>query len=164
MLQEKVFDITCYDGLEGAPYGCRGNSMIVRVGDRVFATFNHQERNRMPYNRTCLEIYEKKGDSVWKLAFRDEGVYQMDPSPIMYLGDNRLAVTANLTVARYAADEVCKMVPCTPVVYIFDITEELKRVEVITLPYDAPAYQFVDHCYRSCTRDIENGICCLPIR
>jgi len=138
---EKVVDIQCRNfdnAIAGDPGACRGNTLMVRVGDRVFATFMQQEPGRAPYNQCCLELYEKRGEEPWKLAFRDEGVYQLDPAPIMYLGDNRLAVTANPPVAKYAKEEESKMVNAIPVVYLFDIEGEVKKTGTFMIPWNVP--------------------------
>jgi len=160
MKAEEILKIRCwrFDGtIAGDPQSCRGNTQIVRVGDRVFATFTHQEADRESYNHACLELYEKRGNEPWKMVYRDEGVYQMDPCPIVYLGDDKLAVTANPTVVRYTEKEPSRFVPCTPVVYIFDISEGVQKIKTKVLPWNVPAHQFFDHSYRGISRDMGNG-------
>lgn len=139
------------------PTWSRGNSPIVRVGNRVFATNSRVIADRAPLNRTSLELYERFGEGDWRLVFYDEGVYQREPCPILYLGGGCLAVTVNPTVERYAKDQESLYVPCTPMVYLFDTTGGVKRTDAIVLPWGDPSYQFMDHSYRSFAVDSVNG-------
>lgn len=77
---------------------------------------------RLPYNRTNLEIWEKDGDAPWKLVYEDTDVYQREPCPILYLGDNKLAVTVNPPARYHQADEPSIEDECLPQMYIFDIS------------------------------------------
>jgi len=140
-----------------SPWWCSGNTTIVRVGDRVFATAMLDVTEMAPYNCHLLCIYEKRGDSPWERVFCDDQVWQREPCPLMYLGDNRLAVTINPSVRKYPPGEENKGVPCIPMLYIFDISGEVQLVDTICLQFETPSFMFSDHSYRSCARDTENG-------
>jgi len=139
------------------PTWCHGNSMVCRVGDRVFATIAHVNEDRLPYNRTHMELWEKKDGADWKIVYADEGVYQREPCYPLYLGNNRLAVVANPTAQSYKKDEPSTFVDCVPTVYLFDISDEVKKTDTIRLTWDDPGYRFIDHSYRSGAVDMENG-------
>ncbi|MBR6748609.1 MAG: hypothetical protein IKM07_06680 [Clostridia bacterium] len=153
---EKICDTMPFEN--GAdPTWSRGNSVILRVGDRVFVTNNRVFPRRAPNNRTSLEVYEKRDGGEWKLVFYEEGVYQREPCPILYLGDNKIAVTVNPTVETYPEDMKVHMAPCTPLVYIFDISGEVRLIDTVKLTWDDPDYRFADHSYRSFAIDDING-------
>lgn len=153
---EKICGTAPFDNGAG-PVWSRGNSPIVRVGDRVFVTNSRVIPDRARLNRTSLELYEKRGEGDWQLVFYDEGVFQREPCPILYLGGGRLAVTVNPTVEHYEKEQESLYVPCTPMVYLFDISDGVKKTDTIRLPWDNPSYQFMDHSYRSFAVDSENG-------
>lgn len=135
------------------PSWSRGNSTIVRVGTRVFVTNAHVHPRRKPYNRTTLEIWEKEDGGTWNLVFEDTGVYQREPSPIAYIGNNKLAVTANVPAAEHAEDEETMDTDCIPTLYIFDISGPVKRELVMRLPWDRDDYTFWEHSYRGFAYD-----------
>ena len=110
---EKICGTAPFDNGAG-PVWSRGNSPIVRVGDRVFVTNSRVIPDRARLNRTSLELYEKRGEGDWQLVFYDEGVFQREPCPILYLGGGRLAVTVNPTVEHYEKEQESLYVPCTP--------------------------------------------------
>lgn len=139
------------------PTWCYGNSPVCRVGNRVFVTNSHVNEDRLPYNRTHLELYEKMDGGEWKLVYEDKGVFQREPCYPLYLGNNRLAVVANPTTRSYTKDEPSVFVPCVPSVYLFDISEGVKKIDTVTLTWDDPGYEFFDHSYRSSAVDMENG-------
>ena len=153
---EKICDTAPFDNGAG-PTWSRGNSPIVRVGDRVFVTNSRVIADRARLNRTSLELYEKCGEGDWQLVFYDEGVFQREPCPILYLGGNRLAVTVNPTVEHFANEQESLYVPCTPMVYLFDISDGVKRTDGIVLPWGDSSYQFMDHSYRSFAVDSVSG-------
>lgn len=139
------------------PTWCYGNSLICRVGNRVFVTNSHVNEDRLPYNRTHLELFEKEDGGEWKLVYSDEGVYQREPCYPLYLGNNRLAIVVNPTVRSYEKDEPSVFVPCVPSVYLFDISDGVKKIDTVRLTWDDPGYEFFDHSYRSSAVDPENG-------
>lgn len=140
-----------------SPTWCRGNSMVCRVGERVFVSNPHLDEGRHILNCTYFELFEKKDGGEWKLVFSDEGIYQREPATILYLGNNVLAVTVNPTARPYAKDEPSMYVDCTPLVYLFDISGEPKRIDTVRLTWDDPNYRMTDHSYRSNAVDMENG-------
>ena len=156
MLIEKICDtMPFHNGSD--PVWSRGNSVIVRVGDRVFATNSRVFPKRALRSRTSLELYEKCGDEPWKMVYYDEGVFQRESCPILYLGDHKLAVTVNPTARVYAPDEPNIGAACIPMVYIFDISGEVQKIDTIRLTWDDPEYFFHDHSYRGFTLDTANG-------
>ena len=131
------------------PSWSRGNSTIVRVGSRVFITNQRVHANRLPLNRTTLEIWEKPDGGVWQLVYEDEGVFQREPCPIAYIGNDRLAVTANVPAQYHAPDEETTDTDCIPTLYVFDVSGPLRKAASIPLKWDRDDYTFWEHSYRS---------------
>lgn len=153
---EKICATMPFDNGAG-PDWSYGNSPILRLGDRVFVTNSRVLPRRAAHNRTSLELYEKRDGGAWRLVYYDEGVYQREPCPILYLGDNRIGVTANPTARVYAEDEPNMYVDCVPLLYVFDVSGEVKKVDSVRLTWDDPEYHFMDHSYRSFAVDGANG-------
>ncbi len=140
------------------PTWCHGNSLICRVGDRVFVTNPQFHPEREKLNCTHMQLFEKKDGGAWRLVYDDDGVFQREPCYPLYLGDNRLAVVANPTARQYAPDEPSMYVDCVPMVYLFDISDGgVRKVDTVPIPWDDPGYKFGDHSYRSSAVDKETG-------
>lgn len=126
-----------------------GNSTIVRVGSRVFATNAKVHPERKPLNNTSLEIWEKEDAGCWTLVYEDRGVFQREPCPIAYLGENTLAVTANVPAAWHEPEEPTQDSECIPTLYLFDISGPLRKTASIPLPWPAGSHTFWEHSYRN---------------
>ncbi len=129
------------------PAWSHGNSPLVRRGDRVFCTNSRVIPGREPFNHTSLELYEKRGDAPWERVFYDEGVFQREPCPVVLAGD-KLLVTVNPTARAYAPEEPSRVVPCTPLLYVFDVSGEVRLEKIRPMPWDPEQYNFLDHSYR----------------
>ncbi len=139
------------------PMWCYGNSTIVRVGDNIFATNMRVLPERKRHNRTSLEVYAKRGGGEWTLEYYDEGVYQREPCPVMYLGGTLIGVTVNPITIEIPADQEYMLAPCQPRIYIFDTADKLRLVRTVVPEWDDPTYEFVDHSYRSHAVDKVRG-------
>ena len=102
-------------------------------------------------------LYEKRGDEGWKLVWSDENAYQMDAGHLLYPGNDRLVMTLNPPKARYPKEQRTFLVPCTPVAYLFDISDGVKLIDIREIPWDKPDYPFKSHSYRSSCVDIVSG-------
>ena len=130
------------------PLWSRGNSPIVRVGSRVFATNAKVHPERQPLNNTTLEIWEKEGGGSWQLVFEDHGVFQREPCSIALIGESTLAVSVNVPVTCPEADERTEDIDCIPTLYLFDISGPLRKTASLQLPWPAGKHDFWDHTYR----------------
>jgi len=132
-------------------------SHILRVGDRVFLSTADCLTDREGMCNVYPMLYEKRGDGEWKLVFSEESSYQMDAGQLIYQGNNRLVMTLNPPKDRYPKDYYTWLVPCTPVIYLFDIAEGVKLIDKFDIPWDRNDYPFKSHNYRSSGVDIVNG-------
>lgn len=153
---EKICDTSPWNNGAG-PMWTYGNSCLLRVGDRVFFTTNYVQEDRAPQNNTCMVLYEKNGSAPWRQVFCDEGRFQREPCQLLYLGDDRLALFTAPTRESYPPQTVTSVVPACPMVYVFDISGEVKKCGEIVLPWDEPDYPFRSHTYRGCARDALTG-------
>lgn len=156
MLKTELF-CKAQDFNNGAgPAWSHGNSPIVRRGDRVFCTNSRVIPGREPFNHTSMELYEKRGDGPWERVFCDGGVFQREPCPVVLAGD-KLLVTVNPTARAYAPDEPSRVVPCTPLLYVFDVSGEVRLEKRLPMPWDTKKYNFLDHSYRGGVLDTVTG-------
>ena len=132
-------------------------SHLLRVGDRVFFSTAQRLTDRAGMCNVYPRLYEKRGDGEWKPVFSDEAAYQMDAGHLLRLGNDRLAMTLNPPKARYPKEQRTFLVPCTPVVYLFDISDGVKLIGIREIPWDKPDHPFKSHSYRSSCVDTENG-------
>ena len=153
---EKVCDTRPWQNGAG-PMWSYGNSCVVRVGDRVFFTTNLVEEGREPHNNTSMVLYEKKDGGPWRQVYDDAGLYQREPCQLLYLGDGRLALFTAPTRDSYPPEEITAVVPSVPKVYLFDITDGVKKCGELVLPWDEADYPFRSHTYRGCARDAVTG-------
>lgn len=133
-----------------------GNSPLVRKGDRVFCTDSQIVPGREPFNHTSMRLFEKQDGGEWKIVFEDEGVFQREPCPVLLAG-NRLLVTVNPTARPYEPSEPSRVVPCTPLLYVFDVSGTVKLEKVLPMPWDTEQYHFLDHSYRGGAVDAITG-------
>ena len=132
-------------------------SHLLRVGDRVFFSTAQRLTDREGMCNVYPMLYEKRGDEGWKLVWSDENAYQMDAGHLLYPGNDRLVMTLNPPKARYPKEQRTFLVPCTPVAYLFDISDGVKLIDIREIPWDKPDYPFRSHSYRSSCVDIVNG-------
>jgi len=135
----------------------RGNAHMIRVGDRVFITNAHVHADRLPFNHTTMELWEKKDGGPWRKVFEDDSGFQREPCPMAYLGGGLLAVTVNPTARSYAKDEPSRVVESVPMMHILDVSGEVKKADTIRLQWDAAQHRFLDHSYRSMAADPQTG-------
>ena len=139
------------------PLWCSGNSTIIRVGEDVFATNMRVFPERGRHSRTSLEVWAKRGSGSWQMEFFEEGVYQREPCPVMYIGGSVIGVTVNATNIVYPPEEENIGALCTPKIYLFDVTDHLTLTQVVTPRFDDPDYELNDHSYRGHALDSANG-------
>lgn len=139
------------------PLWCSGNSTIIRVGENVFATNMRVFPERAKHSRNSLEVWAKRGSADWQMEFYDEGAYQREPCPIMYIGGSVIGVTVNATNIVYPPEVENVGALCTPKIYLFDVTEKLKLIRVVVPRFDDPGYELNDHSYRGHALDKTNG-------
>jgi len=140
------------------PSWSRGNSPIIRVGNRVFLTNPRVHAERRPLNRTTMELWEKQDGGAWQLVYEDEDVFQREPCPIACIGGARLVVTANVPAQEYAPDEETMDTDCIPTLYVFDISGPVRKIASIRLQWDQEDYAFWEHSYRGFAVDRERGL------
>ncbi len=132
-------------------------SYLLRVGERVFFSTAQRLMDREGMCNVYPVLYEKRDGGEWQLVWSDGNAYQMDAGHLLYLGNERLAMTLNPPKDRYPKEQRTFLVPCTPVVYVFDISDGVKLLEVCEIPWDRPDHPFKSHNYRSSGVDAVNG-------
>lgn len=133
-----------------------GNSPLVRMGDRVFCTDSQVMPGREPFNHTTMCLFEKVGDGPWQIVYEDKDVFQREPCPVVLAGD-KLLVTVNPTARTYAPEEPSRVVPCTPKLYVFDVSGGVRLEKILPMPWDPEKYNFLDHSYRGGAVDAVTG-------
>jgi hypothetical protein len=139
-----------------SPGWSRGNSPLVRKGDRVFCTDSQVTPGREPFNHTVMRLFEKAGDGPWRVVYEDTGVFQREPCPVVLAGD-RLLVTVNPTSRTYAPEEPSRVVPCIPKLYVFDVSSEVRLEKILPMPWSTETCTFLDHSYRGGAVDALTG-------
>lgn len=132
-------------------------SHLLRVGNRVFFSTAQRIPDRVEMCNKYPMLYEKRDGGEWTLVFSDENAYQMDAGHLLYAGGDRLLMTLNPPKDRYPKEQRTFLVPCTPVVYLFDISDGVKLIEVREIPWNKPDHPFKSHAYRSSSVDVVNG-------
>ena len=144
-------------GNGASPCWSMGNSAIIRVGSRVFATNSRVHPERKPLNNTTLEIWEKEDGGEWRMVYEDPETFQREPCPIAYPGNNVLAVSVNVPARFHAPDEATEDRDCIPMLYLFDISGSLRKTGEIRLKWDQGDYAFWEHSYRGFAYDSVRG-------
>ncbi len=133
-----------------------GNSPLVRMGDRVFCTDSQVTPGREPFNHTLMRLFEKRGDGPWQIVYEDKDGFQREPCPVLLAGE-KLLVTVNPTARAYAPEEPSRVVPCTPKMYVFDVSGDVRLEKILPMPWDTQKYNFIDHSYRGGAVDAVTG-------
>ena len=156
MLQTELLCTAQDFGNGSGPGWSFGNSPLVRLGDRVFCTDSQVTPGREPFNHTVMRLFEKRDGGPWRIVYEDTGVFQREPCPVVLAGE-KLLVTVNPTARPYAPEEPSRVVPCTPKMYVFDVSGEVRLEKILPMPWDTETCNFLDHSYRGGAADAVTG-------
>lgn len=154
-VEETVYTNTPANNGAG-PMWCSGSTTLVRVGDVVYATGLETIPNEAPLNNCRWTLFRRAAEG-WTRIHADTTGKTREPSPLITLGDGRVVVSANPTLAQGPTPNGG---PARPELWTFATSEpasEPKR----ELPLWDGAPKFSEHSYRSFSADGANGECIL---
>ena len=133
------------------PMWCHGNTCLVRIGERLFASGMEVLPDVKPYNNTRWMLFERTAKG-WELAQADPKDRTREPSPLAGFPGGPLFLSVNPTLAPRDAQGGG---PATPQVLAFDPTDA-KAAPKALLPVWDREPQFTEHSYRSFVADAAN--------
>lgn len=145
--EEEVYDFAPSENGSG-PMWCSGSTCIVRSGDRVFASGIETLAEAKPLNNVRWTLYER-GSTGWKRRQADAVDRTREPSPLALLGDGRLFLSANPTLAT---NRETYSGPARPELLSFDIRDVGGPITRL-LPIWQGLPKFTEHSYRSFAAD-----------
>jgi len=128
------------------PMWCHGNTCIVRVGEKIFASGIETLKGVKPLNNCVPLLFERKA-SGWKLIFRGQGRTR-EPCPLAAFPDGRVFLSINPTVAPPEA----RSGPAEPRILEFSAADPSKKPEVLVPLWEGKP-PFTEHSYRTFVAD-----------
>lgn len=157
LVEEEVFSAR-YSNNGASPMWCFGNTCLVRLGDRVFASIHEPLAGQPGPNDCRWSLFERTTDG-WQRRHADPAGRTREPAPLACLPPSaehpagRVLLSANPTLL---APGVAGPGPARPELLVFDAASPGKRPVVL-----APAWQgtpaFSEHSYRSLAVDRRRG-------
>ena len=149
-----------------------GNTHLVRIGDRLFASAHEVVPGCAPLNNARWALYERTAEG-WRLCQRDEKERTREDSPLAVGQGGRLLLSANPTLAPWvdAPPDFSKQQmgrrggelshpwrggPARPEFLEFDLAQPSLPPKVWLPPWKNEP-KFTEHTYRSFSADGENG-------
>lgn len=149
--EDKVFSDT-YSDNGSSPMWCKGNTCIVRLEDKVFASAMERLPGFEPLN-DCRWALMQRTEEGWRKQQADETGRQREPCPIGALPGNRLILSSNPTLLN---PRETGGGPARPELLIFDAAAP-KTPGQRLLPEWRGEPAFNQHSYRTLTVDGVNG-------
>jgi len=132
------------------PMWCRGNTCVVRAGDRVFASGLETIPGAKPLNN-CLPTLFTRDSSGWVRIYKGEGRTR-EPTPLALFSDGQVLLSINPTLT--APDT--RRGPARPQIVQFAADAPQSAARLLTPVWDGqPA--FTEHSYRSFAADGERN-------
>lgn len=132
------------------PTWCHGNTCIVRLGDRLFASGLETIPDATPLNN-CLPTLYQRTDQGWDLIYKGEGRTR-EPSPLAMFRDEDLFLSINPTLT--GPDEYAG--PSEPKILAFEMSKPSDEPEVLMPRWEGEP-PFTEHSYRSFVADGNKG-------
>jgi hypothetical protein len=129
------------------PMWCRGNTSIVRWGDRVFASGYETIPGAPGYNNVRWLLFERTGNG-WTLLHKDEQNRTREPCPMGIFPDGSLFLSDNPAVASIEEENS----QAEPRIVAFSAQTPEHPGSVI-VPRWSGSRQFTQHSYRSFSLD-----------
>jgi hypothetical protein len=149
-LEEDVYEFEPLDNGSG-PLWCQGSTCLVRTGDSLFASGIEKLADAKPLNNCRWTLFERSADS-WRRIQAGEGRTR-EPSPLAALGDGRLFLSANPTLATNPAQYSG---PARPEILEFSAADPSAPPHKLLPVWDG-APPFSEHSYRSFAADGAQG-------
>jgi len=138
------------------PFWCFGSSVMVRRGNKVFATVPEVSTDVPPLCNTRWRLLVRKDGGSWTEVWRQHAFTEREPCPLVCLPDGRLIVSVNpstgrrgqLPDGRWAHTCVPRLVCVSP-----------GRIEKRSTlrPAWNETHGFTEHSYRSIAVDADTG-------
>ncbi len=148
-VEEDVYTFKPADNGSG-PMWCRGNTCIVRIGDRLFASGLETLVNAKPLNN-CTPLLFTRGEGGWELLFRGSDRTR-EPCPLITFHHGQLFLSHNPTITEPDAYNG----PSKPVVLEFD-PDSVGQSPRCHLPVWDGSPAFSEHSYRTFVADGERS-------
>ncbi|MFO0907510.1 MAG: hypothetical protein U0794_03980 [Isosphaeraceae bacterium] len=139
---------TCKPPDNGAgPLWCYGAPLLVRDGDRVFASVMETGEGVPPLSNTRWRLYQRDA-SGWRQVRQEESYREREPCPIVRPSPGRLVLSENPSTeppgTQYGR--------CSPRLLSFETASDTARPTIIT-PQWSGSPRFTDHSYRGLAAD-----------
>lgn len=148
-IEEEVYRYTPADNGAG-PMWCRGNTCIVRQGNRVFASGLETIPGAKPLNNCLALLYMRDGRS-WSQIYRGLGRTR-EPCPLALFSDQRILLSANPTLTP--ADTYNG--PSEPRILVFSAVDPRQSPQTLVPQWEGSP-RFTEHSYRSFAADGPNN-------
>lgn len=151
-VEEEVYSYVPADN-GAAPTWCWGCSILVRVGDELFATGLETLPDAKPLNNVRWQLFRRNADG-WALQQADPTGRTREPCPIVALPDGRLIMSANPTLIADPQHE--GGAPARPEFLRLNAADPAGPFETL-LPEWGEEHAFSEHTYRYFGADADGG-------
>ncbi|MFB3787169.1 MAG: hypothetical protein ACE15F_12460 [bacterium] len=141
LIEEDIVTVESPNNGSG-PLWCYGAPVLVRSGERVFASINETGKDVPPLCNTRWRLWERTAKG-WVVLHQDERFRNREPCPLVLLGDDTLLLSANSSTQPPGT----QYGPCEPNVFRFGFAA-LSSPPVLELPRWEGTPRFTDHSYR----------------
>ncbi|MBD3265638.1 hypothetical protein GF373_03125 [bacterium] len=149
LMEEDIIDVKP-PGNGAGPLWCYGSPLIVRDGERVFASIPETGAEVPLLCNTRWRLFERTGKG-WVIRHQAEPYREREPSPLVRLAGGTLVLSANPSTeppgVKYGA--------CEPQLLFFSLPQ-LEEPRSIKPTWDGQPH-FTDHSYRGIAADAKNG-------
>lgn len=143
---------TCEPPGNGAgPLWCYGAPLLVRQGERVFASAMETGEGVPPLCDTRWRLF-RRGDAGWERVAQAEGFREREPCPLAALAPGRLVLSVNPSTEPVGT----QYGRCDPHLLLLDV-EHAGRAPAAPRPRWEGTPSFTDHSYRGLAVDPARG-------
>lgn len=130
-----------------SPFWAYGSPMLVRVGDRVFASVMETGQDVPPLCNTRWRLFQRD-EQGWKDVLHPDEFRQREPCPIVAIGTDQLLISVNDSKTPPGT----KYGPCEP--HLLSVKVQNPSAEPIKIDPQWPeGLSFTDHSYRAIAAD-----------
>ena len=150
-IEEDVYQFEPANNGSG-PMWCHGNTCLIRLGDKLFASGLETLKDYQPLNNCRWTLFQRTADG-WKLQQADEKDRTREPCPLGCFSDGRVLMSVNPTLST---DPQAHAGPSRPEVLQFSAADAQAPYQTFIPQWSDPP-RFTEHSYRSFAADGENG-------
>ncbi|MDA1190428.1 MAG: hypothetical protein O3A46_01950 [Candidatus Poribacteria bacterium] len=142
---------TCESPNNGAgPLWCYGATLIVRDGDRVYASAMETGKDVPPLCNTRWRLFGRSDDGAWELLAQPDGFRHREPCPLARIGDGRLVLSVNPSTQPVGT----QYGECDPHLLAFEVGSW--NANTLRPPWSGSP-KYTDHSYRGFAANGDTG-------